>query len=80
MNYLPKHQKIAFVLPVNFWKAEVVFQKLNTSFSRVTIPIKKSAQALLTVSTEGLSKGRWQVCLNWKVGNLNYFNERIIEV
>lgn len=80
MNYQPQNRRISFVLPVSFSKAEVVFQKVSASFYRITVPVEQSARALQTVSTEGLSAGRWRVYLNWSVGKIRYFNEREIEV
>ncbi len=80
MNYQPQKHEITFVLPVHFWKAEVVFQRISDSFARITVPIKCNQESRHTVSTEVLSRGVWRVLLSWTEGSSGYCSEETIEV
>ena len=80
MTYEPATQQIAFVLPLDFLKAEISFIRNSIGEDALSIPISSSHQARHVISTANLAKGFWLVLLNWSEGKARYCSEKVIEV
>lgn len=80
MTYKPGIHLIAFVLPLYFTKAEVVFTKDTGSFDNVSFQVLPNSQPRHEVSTAKLAKGFWLAQLNWSIGRSRYFDEKLIEI
>ncbi|WP_159476563.1 hypothetical protein [Dyadobacter sp. 3J3] len=80
MTYQPVAHQVAFVLPLYFWKAEIVFTRIASGAENVTIPIQPGKLPRHVVSTEKLEKGYWRALLNWSDGHAQYYSEKMIEI
>jgi hypothetical protein len=79
MNFEPTQNRLAFVLPTSFLKAELTFSTSNGP-EAVRVPIQPGPQARQVVSTERLAKGTWLAQLIWSVGRQEYQDEKLIVV
>jgi len=80
MTYQPVTHQVSFVLPLYFWKAEIVFSRMAFGADNVTVPIKPGELPRHVVSTEKLEKGYWRALLNWSDGRAQYCSEKMIEI
>jgi len=80
MTYIPGTQQMAFVLPLYFTNAEVVFTKDAGSFDKISFKIYPNSKPRHVVSTEKLEKGFWLAQLIWSMGRSQYCDERLIEI
>ena len=80
MTYQPVNRQISFVLPLYFWKAEIIFTSIASGADDVTVPIQQGELARHVVSTAKLSKGYWLALLNWSEGGARYCREKMIEI
>ena len=80
MTYQPVTHQVSFVLPLYFWKAEIVFTRIASGADQVTVPIQPADLSRHVVSTEKLDKGYWRALLNWSDGRSQYCSEKMIEI
>ncbi|MEO6285358.1 MAG: hypothetical protein ABIN80_09370 [Dyadobacter sp.] len=80
MTYQPATHQITFVLPLYFWKAEIVFTRQASKSENYTVHISSGDTPRHVVSTEKLGKGHWRAMLNWSDGRSQYCSEKMIEV
>jgi len=80
MTYQPISRQVSFVLPLYFWKAEIVFTRISANAEDFTVRIEPGDVPRHVVSTEKLTKGFWRAILSWSDGRLQYCSEKVIEV
>jgi hypothetical protein len=80
MTYQPVTHQVSFVLPLYFWKAEIVFTRIASNDENITVPIQPGNVPRHVVSTEKLGKGYWRALLNWSDGRSRYCSEKMIEI
>lgn len=80
MTYKPNTQQLAFVLPMGFCKAEIIFTKIRENVDYLTFKVNPGQEPRHAVSTEKLEKGFWLAQLMWSVGRSQYCQEKLIEV
>ena len=80
MTYEPQTQQVAFVLPLYFSKAEIIFTRPALSFDYITFRITPALNPRHVVSTKKLEKGTWLAQLIWSEGRSQYFTEKMIEI
>jgi len=79
MTYQSENQKITFVLPLYFAKAEITFTR-QTGNENITIPVTAGEGPRVSVSTRKFEKGFWLAQLNWSVGRSRYCSEGWFEI
>lgn len=80
MTYKPTTRQLAFVLPLYFSKAEIVFTRPRELFDSLTFRISPNLGARYEISTETLEKGTWTAQLLWSVGRSQFCQEKLIEI
>jgi hypothetical protein len=80
MTYKPNSQKVTFVLPIYFTKAEMVFSKSSRNREDISIKISPSNKPFHAISTEILDKGQWLAQLIWSQGKSRFCSEQVIDI
>lgn len=80
MTYEPMKQQLSFVLPESSRNAELVFKSSSGQFVDIRLSIPADTQVRRVVSTILLGRGLWRVQLDWSLGKVSYYRERVIEV
>lgn len=80
MTFEPAQNQLAFVLPVSFRKAEVIFQKRFDHSEEVHLVVQPNQRPRQVVSTQQLSSGLWHVILDWWDGKRHYWAEKDIVI
>jgi hypothetical protein len=80
MTYQPIDHQVSFVLPLYFWKAEIVFSRIASNSENITVAVPPAPTARHVVSTEKLGKGYWRALLNWSDGRSQYCSEKMIVI
>ena len=80
MTFEPTQKQLAFVLPASILKADLTFTRRSGTAEDVYVPIQPGSKPRQVVSTAQLAKGTWLAQLNWSVGRLHYYHEKVIVV
>jgi hypothetical protein len=80
MTYKPSTQQLAFVLPLYFTNAEVVFTRDSGNLENIIFQIPSDSQPRHVVSTGKLGKGFWLAQLIWSMGRSRFCEEKMIEI
>ncbi len=80
MTYKPSIRQLAFVLPLGFSKAEIIFTRHRQNYENRSFKVIPGQNPRHAVSTEALEKGTWLAQLIWSVGRAQYCQEKLIEI
>jgi hypothetical protein len=79
MVYQAEQEKVTFVLPLYFMKAEVTFTRKSAD-DWLTIPVAPGNGACFSISTRRFAKGFWLAQLVWSVGRDRFCSESWFEI
>lgn len=79
MTYQAEQEKVTFVLPLYFAKAEVTFTR-QSSDDGLTVPIIPANGPRVSISTRRFAKGFWLAQLTWSVGRQRFCSEGWFEI
>jgi len=79
MTYQAEQEKVTFVLPLYFIKAEVTFTRQSTD-EGLSLPLAPGNGPRVSISTHQFAKGFWLAQLTWSVGRERFCSEGWFEI